>query len=226
MIKVYLYTNQPILAMGLEMLLAEAGLSQLEYWSENLEEFLARLRTNPPDLVLVDHALDTALAAIRQIRNAVPQCKVLVWIESISTEQAFHAMNLGIRGLLRKSFPLEVTTQCLLQVHRGELWFEKALTQTMLAAKRVAFSPREGQVVALITQGLSNKEIASALRLTEGTVKVYMSRIFQRVGVESRFELALFGLQNRAAEQTSIPSLSPASRPDAAEYAAQRAFFI
>jgi DNA-binding CsgD family transcriptional regulator len=60
----------------------------------------------------------------------------------------------------------------------------------------VALTKRESQLVALLSQGLKNKEIASTLQISEGTVKVYLSRLFQKVGVKDRFELALYGLKN------------------------------
>jgi DNA-binding CsgD family transcriptional regulator len=65
----------------------------------------------------------------------------------------------------------------------------------------VALTRREGQLISLLSQGLKNKEIATALNISEGTVKVYLSRLFQKVGVKDRFELALFGLKNLTAAQ-------------------------
>ena len=105
-------------------------------------------------------------------------------------------MSLGIRGILRKSLPLETLNRCLCRVHEGELWFEKALTDSLMTARRYTLTRREGQLVALLSQGLKNKEIATALTISEGTVKVYLSRLFQKLGVKDRFELALYGLRN------------------------------
>jgi two-component system nitrate/nitrite response regulator NarL len=65
-------------------------------------------------------------------------------------------------------------------------------------------SPREGQLVTLLSHGLKNKEIGAALRITEGTVKVYLSRLYDKVGVQDRFELALYALRNRGIGQLPI----------------------
>jgi DNA-binding CsgD family transcriptional regulator len=89
-------------------------------------------------------------------------------------------------------------------VQAGELWFEKALTDSFLCARRVALTQREGQLVSLLSQGLKNKEIATTLMISEGTVKVYLSRLFQKVGVKDRFELALFGLKNLTTGQLPV----------------------
>ncbi len=76
------------------------------------------------------------------------------------------------------------------------MWFEKALTDSIMSARRYSLTRREGQLVSLLSQGLKNKEIATALTISEGTVKVYLSRLFQKLGVKDRFELALYGLKN------------------------------
>ena len=125
-------------------------------------------------------------------------------MNSISTELAFQAMGLGVRGILRKTLPTELQVKCLQKVQAGELWFEKALTDSFLCARRVALTQREGQLVSLLSQGLKNKEIATTLMISEGTVKVYLSRLFQKVGVKDRFELALFGLKNLTTGQLPV----------------------
>jgi len=113
---------------------------------------------------------------------------------------------LGVRGILRKNLPAELQVKCLRKVSEGELWFEKALTDSFLAVKRVVLSPREGQLITLLAHGLKNKEIAFELGISEGTVKVYLSRLFQKVGAKDRFELALFGLKNLTSPQAEKPS--------------------
>ena len=109
-----------------------------------------------------------------------------------------------MRGILRKTLPTELQVKCLQKVQAGELWFEKALTDSFLCARRVALTQREGQLVSLLSQGLKNKEIATTLMISEGTVKVYLSRLFQKVGVKDRFELALFGLKNLTTGQLPV----------------------
>jgi DNA-binding NarL/FixJ family response regulator len=144
-------------------------------------------------------------------------CKIVLWVNSISTELAFQAMGLGVRGILRKTLPTDLQVKCLQKVQAGELWFEKALTDSFLCARRVALTQREGQLVSLLSQGLKNKEIATTLMISEGTVKVYLSRLFQKVGVKDRFELALFGLKNLTTGQlpeksARVPSAMPGLR--------------
>lgn len=204
MTRVYLYSDQPILAKGLETVLAATGRFHLEEFFAGVPELMARLETSVPDILLLDLTPEVTFGALSEIKRVVQDCKLVLWVNAISTELAFQAMGLGVRGILRKTLPSELQVKCLLKVYEGELWFEKALTDSFLQAKRVVLSQREGQLITLLSHGLKNKEIASTLLISEGTVKVYLSRLFQKVGVKDRFELALFGLKNLTAGQSQI----------------------
>jgi DNA-binding NarL/FixJ family response regulator len=197
MIKVYLYGDEPVMAMGMEAVLNASGRFKVECFLSGLPDLLARLPKDAPDVLLLDVTPEVALSSLRDIREVAPECKVVIWVSSISTEIAFQAMGLGVRGILRKSLSLELHAKCVEKVQEGELWFEKALTESFLEAKRITLSQREGQLVTLLSYGLRNKEIASALQLTEGTVKAYLCKLYQKVGAQDRFELALFGVKNR-----------------------------
>jgi DNA-binding NarL/FixJ family response regulator len=108
---------------------------------------------------------------------------------------------------LRKILPVELQVRCLEKVGAGKSWIEKDLLESILSTKRTVLSMRERQLAELLMQGLSNKEIGYRLVLSEGTVKVYFSRLFQKVGVSDRFELALF-----AVERVFGGQFSPAGR--------------
>ena len=199
-----MYSDQPILAKGLEAVLTATGRFQLENFFAGLPELLTRLETESPDILLLDLTPEVTFGALSDIKRVVQECKLVLWVNAISTELAFQAMGLGVRGSLRKTLPADLQVKCLQKVQEGELWFEKALTDSFLSAKRVVLSQREGQLITLLSHGLKNKEIASTLLISEGTVKVYLSRLFQKVGVKDRFELALFGLKNLTAGQGQI----------------------
>ncbi len=130
---------------------------------------------------------------------------------------------------MRRTLPVESLLHCLERVAQGELWFEKALTDSLMTAQRYSLTRREGQLVALLSQGLKNKEIAYQLSISEGTVKVYMSRLFQKLGVNDRFELALFGLRNLAPSSAVTEASDAASaklRTTASLGQPLRSFFV
>jgi two-component system response regulator DesR len=203
MTRILLYSDEPILAKGLESVLRQVEGFELLPTCGAVACLMEQLAQGAPDLVLMDLSPEITFAVLTEMKHATTSCKIVLWVTSISTELAFQAMGLGVRGILRKTLPTELQVKCL-QVQAGELWFEKALTDSFLCARRVALTQREGQLVSLLSQGLKNKEIATTLMISEGTVKVYLSRLFQKVGVKDRFELALFGLKNLTTGQLPV----------------------
>src|SRR5574340_758166 len=196
MTRVLLYSDQPILAMGLESVLRSVEGFELVGICSSVSCLSEKLAAASADITLLDLTPEITFGSLTDLKRLAPHCQFVLWVNTISTELAFQAMGLGVRGILRKTLPSDLQIKCLQKVHAGELWFEKALTDSFLSARRVALTQREGQLVSLLSQGLKNKEIAATLTISEGTVKVYLSRLFQKVGVKDRFELALFGLKN------------------------------
>ncbi len=204
MIRVLLYSDEPILAQGFESVLRQSEGFELLPTSDSLPVLMEQIAQGAPDVVLIDLTAEISFAVLSDMKQAISRTRIVLWVNAISNELAFQAMGLGVRGILRKTLPTDLQVKCLQRVHAGELWFEKALTDGFLCARRVALTRREGQLISLLSQGLKNKEIATALGISEGTVKVYLSRLFQKVGVKDRFELALFGLKNLSAGQLAM----------------------
>ena len=128
-----------------------------------------------------------------EARTISPRCHLVLWAEEVTIKIVRQAFEFGARGVISgKSAPASLVA-ALLRIARGELYFpDLYCTPGELAG--TALGPRERELVALIAQGLKNKEIAAMMHLTEGTVKVYLTRLYQRLNVADRFELALFGL--------------------------------
>jgi DNA-binding NarL/FixJ family response regulator len=173
----------------------------------------------------VDLTASITFGALSVLHEAASNAKIVLWVHSISTELALQAMSLGVRGILRKTLPTDTLLRCLACVVEGELWFEKALTDSIMSARRYSLTRREGQLVSLLTQGLKNKEIATALTISEGTVKVYLSRLFQKLGVKDRFELALYGLKNLTPGGSLETGIKPTSA-GAPVWQPPRSFFV
>src|SRR5258708_200006 len=204
MTRVLLYSDEPILAQGLESVLRQIEGFELLPTSNSLAFLMEQISLGVPDLVLMDLTAEITFAVLSDMKHAMSRSRIVLWVNSISTELAFQAMGLGVRGILRKTLPTELQVKCLQKVQSGELWFEKALTDSFLCARRVALTQRERQLVSLLSHGLKNKEIATTLMISERTVKVYLSRLFQNTGVKDRFELALFGLKNLTTGQLPV----------------------
>jgi two-component system, NarL family, nitrate/nitrite response regulator NarL len=196
MASVVLFTDEPILAEGLRRILETAADLDLCSYCANVDDLEAELDLHKPELLLLDLTSSIHFSVLVKLQHATIRTKIVLWVHSISTELALQAMSVGVRGVLRKTLPPETLVRCLTRVLDGELWFEKALTDSLMTAQRFRLTRREGQLVSLLSQGMKNKEVATALSISEGTVKVYLSRLYQKLGVKDRFELALFGLKN------------------------------
>jgi DNA-binding CsgD family transcriptional regulator len=141
---------------------------------------------------------------------------VIAWLPSFSPEVALTCVELGVRGVLGDRCTEHEISQCVTVVGCGGSWMPQEVSASLLNRRICKLTSREAELVTLLASGLRNKEIAYALGITEGTVKVYLSKIFTKVGVSDRFELALFALRtigllpprtNSGAEATLTPGL-------------------
>lgn len=190
---VVVLTKEPILASGLRSVLTPDTQATFH---EDSASLLAGLESSFSGVVLIESESGAILRLVGAIRAKCPEAKIILWVRNPPMSEIRQAIELGVRGILRKDLSVELTHRCLERVSQGELWLERGLTEALLRAKTVVLSSRQQQLLTLISKGLSNKEIATALALSEGTVKVYLSRLFRKVGARDRFDLALYGIRN------------------------------
>jgi two-component system nitrate/nitrite response regulator NarL len=191
-----LYSDAPILVAGLQSLLGGVEGFELAPVCSTLPELRHMAAAVNPHIVLMDFTSEMPPGVLGHLDAALLRTNVVLWVYEIQAEMALHAMSLGVRGILRSTLEPELILRCLQKVHQGELWFEKALVDDYMDARKTGLTGREIQLIRLLAMGLKNKEIAGTLSITEGTVKVYLSRLFQKLGVKDRFELALYGMKN------------------------------
>jgi DNA-binding NarL/FixJ family response regulator len=148
-----------------------------------------------PSVIIVD-LQNGVFESIRTLSDTLPGVPIVVWQRSSATEPSLNALDWGAAGVLHdSSAPAEVLA-CLKSVREGSGWVPLCVAQAASRSRRCHLSRREGQLLRLVVQGLRNKEIAYALNISEGTVKVYFSKLFQKLGVSDRYELAMLGLRH------------------------------
>jgi len=199
MARLFLFTDEPVLAKGLDTVLCSAGEFELVAVCSEAFQLPQGLEAAKPDVLLMDLIPELTFGVLVDLQRRFPGSRIVLWVRSISTEMAYQAIEHGVRGILRKTLPFETLLKCLRMVHEGGLWFEETLKTSFMSVRTISLTRRESQLVSLLSQGLKNKEIAASLFITEGTVKVYLSRLFHKLGVKDRFELALYGLKNMPA---------------------------
>ena len=194
--RVVLLTHNRLMAEGVSSVFGKSGDFSVTALCDSASAVAGCLATQETDIVLVDCALADNIAVLHEVCSSVRHCQVMLWGNSVSPEFASQAIELGVRGIIPSDAAVPVFLEALKVVQSGQLWFTKHLMESVLLATRHQLTRREGEVIALISQGLKNKQIAHALGIGEGTVKVYLSRIFKKVGVDDRFQLALFAVRN------------------------------
>lgn len=180
---------------------------------KNLPESIAKLM---PNVLVMEVSQDVTLETIQQIRELSPATAIVLWIDKVPAEFIGQSLSLGVTGILKKTSSVDKHVECLSEVVRGRVSVDRDVAATLLTGRKVHLTPRERQIVALLSQGLPNKEVAWRLGLTPGTVKVYISRLFDKVGVGDRFELALMALRNTGGEWNA--PTGPAKESDSASW--------
>lgn len=195
-IRILFYTRQPFVAIGLGSVVHRGTGFRLIGCCDDLAAIMARLRSQRPDILLAQLPAPLTLSDLSHIRSAAAECRVVLWGETPGGDFAFQSMHLGVRAILPSCTPIESLLTSLRNVHGGVLCFEKEFVDKMMLQRRVRLTKREGQLVSLVAQGCKNKAIGARLGITEGTVKVYLYKLFKKLGVNDRLEMALYGREN------------------------------
>jgi DNA-binding NarL/FixJ family response regulator len=213
-IQILFWTQQPFVGRGLADVLRHRPEYRLVECCDNLTAAVARVKTAQPSVVLVYLTSRISLSDVRALRSAGDRAQIVLWGEGLTGEFAFQAMQLGVRGILANTISIDGLLAALDNVHRGTLCFEQELMENLLAQTRVSLTRRQGQIVSLVSQGFKNKEIATAMGITEGTVKVYLYKLFRKLGMNDRLDMALYGIKNLFVPQAEAPDpFGPRSLP-------------
>lgn len=209
MIHVLLVDDQAIMRQGLKALLSLQEDMDIVGEAIHGREAVAtaqRLMTSPNsvDVVLMDIRMPVmdGVAATRELMRQFPSMKVLVLTTFEDDELVRQAVQAGAAGYLLKDTPSEDVAQAIRSVHRGYSQFGPGILQKMLKPPSPLvigdvptgfdeLTPREREVLDLIGQGASNREIARALFLSEGTVKNHVTNLLSRLGLRDRTQAAL-----------------------------------
>lgn len=190
---------QPIVLEGLAKVLGGCEDLELAGSAPALGEALDIVRHSQPSVVLVDHSagLKMVFQFIADVRSISPHSHVVLWVHDLAEIDCFRALQIGARGIVKKTLPVQSLLDCLRAVTKGDIWIESSLsTQVVSVTDRRGqprLTPREKEIVRLVCAGMKNKEIAGSLSITAGTVKVHLMHIFEKTGVKDRFELAVHG---------------------------------
>ncbi|HVH87007.1 MAG TPA: response regulator transcription factor [Terriglobales bacterium] len=188
--------------------------------SQNLDECVEEISRQSPDVAILALSLAggplSALGVVRELRHRAPQMKSVVLLEQADPKLVVESFRAGVAGVFHRFYSPQLLVRCIESVHAGQIWASSQELQHLLeefrrtkpinivdAKGRALLSVREAQVVRLVAEGLSNREISKQLSLSEHTVKNYLFRIFEKLGVDTRVELVLYAMAQRDQPQAS-----------------------
>ncbi|CAB4718321.1 MAG: response regulator [Actinobacteria bacterium] len=202
-IRVVLVDDHAVIRAGLAQLLG--GTPDIEVVGEagNGDEALERVRALEPDVVLMDLQMPgtDGVTATRQIKESGLSTDVLVLTSFSDNERILGAMDAGAVGYLLKDADPDDVLAGIRAVARGESPIHPKAARALLGARpgptRAQLTNREVEVLALVREGLANKQIARRLDISERTVKAHLTSAFSRIGVADRTQAALWAERNR-----------------------------
>ena len=215
LIRIVLADDHPVVRIGVRNMLTENEGFNVVGDASDGDEAITQTLELEPDILLLDVQMPRlpGLEAMRAIMNGTPTVKILLLTSTITTQQIIEALQIGARGIVLKDALAGHLQTAIRTVAGGDYWIGGKRVVNLVSAlhdliekaavpqrKTYGLTPRELEVVGCIVDGCSNRDIAKQFSLSEETVKRHLSNIFDKTGVSTRLELALFAIAHHLVE--------------------------
>lgn len=174
-------------------------------------DIIRSMNAHPPDIALISESLQdgplTGFGVLSELHHSFPQTSVIVLLKSAGEDLVVDAFRAGARGVFCRAEPLHTLCKCINAVQQGQIWANSKQLRSVLNAfasaaplhlvnsqGRALLTKRETDVVKLVVEGHTNRDVGQKLGLTEHTVSNYLFRIYEKLGISSRVELVLYSL--------------------------------
>jgi two-component system, NarL family, nitrate/nitrite response regulator NarL len=215
-IRIILADSQAIYRVGIRKVFALEDDLRVVAQADSLENLRAAIERYPTDVVLLEGALLAGSAgAIHDLLRAAPDLKLIVQAVTADESHTVELYRKGVRGIISRSISPDLLVKCVRRIAGGETWIDNQSINWVIEAYRAQaaalvspksqprLSPKEMAIITCITQGKRNKEIAYQLGTTEQVIKNYLRKIYDKLGVSDRLELALYCLHNKIIQADS-----------------------
>jgi DNA-binding NarL/FixJ family response regulator len=231
-VRVIVADTQAIFRAGLRKIFALEDDIRVVGQAETLTQAQTAVKKFACDVVIFEAALTTnPVEAVAELLRQNPGVRLIVVTPAPEEELTLELFRRGAHGIVSREVEPELLVECLRKVMAGETWLEAQAVRWVMAAYRsqqnrpagarpkVQLTPKESLIVSCVTQGMKNKEIALRVGTTEQVVKNYLRKVYDKLGVADRLELALYCLNHHVVDHTKVPPL-PASEGNGKAYAA------
>jgi DNA-binding NarL/FixJ family response regulator len=202
-IRLVIADDHPIILGGLVHIFANEADLQIVAAARNGDQALEAVREFQPDVLVLDLRMPgrDGLAVLREMKRAPIAVRVVV-LTAENSEDAVEAVRLGARGIVLKHMAPQLLVQCIREVRAGGQWLEKSVATraintllgkaNALRAQSARLTRRQLQVARMVVEGLPSKVIARKLAISEGTAKLHLHHIYERLGIDGRMALVRY----------------------------------
>jgi len=225
LIRVILADTQAIFRAGLRKIFALEDDIRVVGQAETLPQTQSAVTKFSADVLIFESALaPNPVEAVAEILRQSPQLKIVVVTPAADEQLTLDLFRRGAHGILSREVEPEILVDCLRKVAAGEPWLESQAIHWVMEAYRghslrpsgarpkVQLTPKETLIVSCVTQGMKNKEIAVRVGTTEQVVKNYLRKVYDKLGVADRLELALYCLSHHVVDGVKPPPVPPSTR--------------
>ncbi len=220
LIRVILADTQAIFRAGLRKIFALEDDIRVVGQAETLVQTQSAITKFSADVLIFEAALaPNAVEAVTELLRQAPQLKIVVVTPGSDEQLTLELFRRGAHGILSREVEPEIFIDCLRKVAAGEPWLDSQAIHWVMEAYRghtvrpsgarpkVQLTPKESLIVSCVTQGMKNKEIAARVGTTEQVVKNYLRKVYDKLGVADRLELALYCLNHHVVDGIKPPPM-------------------
>lgn len=197
-IRILIADDHPVMRSGMAVLLKYEPDMEVIAEARNGVEAIDLFRQHQPDVTLMDMRMPdlNGVDAIIAIRQSDPNARILIVSTYGGDENIFRGLQAGAKGYLLKDAPLDEVVLAIRKIHSGQNYIPAEIGEKLAERfMQPTLSDRESEVLKLMAQGKSNQEIASEIKVSEGTVKFHINHIYSKLGVKDRSQAILLAIK-------------------------------
>jgi DNA-binding NarL/FixJ family response regulator len=226
-IRIILADSQAIYRVGMRKVFALEDDIRVVAQAETLQNLFAALVRFPTDVVVLEgQLLAGTVDAIPELVRRAPRAKLIVQVVESDESNTVELYRRGVRGVVPRSISPDLLIKCVRKIAAGETWIDNQSVSWVIEAYRAQatsltnprtqpkLSKKELAIISCITRGMRNKEIAYQIGTTEQVIKNYLRKVYDKLGVSDRLELALYCLHHQLLKKYNVDGDDQAAVPE------------